>query len=341
MLRRLIALCALSALTFSLSAQTTTGTIQGRVTDGSGSVIPEAKITILNQATGVQQVVQSSSEGNFVQPYVLPGVYTVTVEKEGFDKYVTTGVRLNVQQTVALEIAMKVGNVATTVEVSASAVQLSTSTSSVATVIQGKAILDLPLNGRNPFALANLTPGVIPSSNNSGSTPWISGGRNASSEITIDGTSVILPENNVSINQTGYTPIVDSIAEFNVITQRARGRVWPDGRRRHQRCDTLGHAMNSTDRCSSSCATASWTRIVGPTIGMVSHARLSAEPVRRNDRRPDLDSRSSTTAKIAPSSSSPSRAREHGSASATRRAPFRLTRGGRAISPTCETAAAS
>ena len=96
--------------------------------------------------------------------------------------------------------------------------QLSTSTSSVSTVIQGKAILDLPLNGRNPFALANLTPGVIPASNNSGSTPWISGGRNSSSEITIDGTSVILPENNVSINQTGYTPIVDSIAEFNVIS---------------------------------------------------------------------------------------------------------------------------
>ncbi len=122
--------------------------------------------------------VETSSDGNFVQPYVLPGEYTVTVEKAGFDKYVTTGVRLNVQQTVALEIPMKVGNVATTVEVSANAVQLSTSTSSVATVIQGKAILDLPLNGRNPFLLANLTPGVIPPSNNSGSTPWISGGRN-------------------------------------------------------------------------------------------------------------------------------------------------------------------
>ena len=122
-------------------------------------MIPEAKITILNEATGVQQVVQSSSEGNFVQPYVLPGLYTVTVEKEGFDKSVTTGIRLNVQQTVALELALKVGNVATTVEVTADAVQLSTSTSSVATVIQGKAILDLPLNGRNPFALANTDTG--------------------------------------------------------------------------------------------------------------------------------------------------------------------------------------
>ena len=135
MLRSLILISAMVALSGSITAQTTTGTIQGRVTDGSGSMIPDAKITILNQATGVQQVVQTSSEGNFVQPYVLPGEYTVTVEKEGFDKYVTTGLRLNVQQTVALEIPMKVGNIATTVEVSANAVQLSTSTSSVATVI--------------------------------------------------------------------------------------------------------------------------------------------------------------------------------------------------------------
>ena len=335
MLRRLIAMCALSALSFSLSAQTTTGTIQGRVTDGSGSVIPEAKITILNEATGVQQVVQSSSEGNFVQPYVLPGVYTVTVEKEGFDKSVTTGVRLNVQQTVALELALKVGNVATTVEVSADAVQLSTSTSSVATVIQGKAILDLPLNGRNPFALANLTPGVIPASNNSGSTPWISGGRNASSEITIDGTSVILPENNVSINQTGYTPIVDSIAEFNVISNALAAEYGRTG----------GGVINVATRSgtnefhgslfeflrNSKLDANSWAN----NRNGVPRARVPAQPVRRNDRRPDLDSRISTTARTARSSSSPSRA--HRTAQRLERAGQRAdsTPGGRATSPIC------
>src|SRR3954449_4491689 len=105
-----IAISAIFALSCSLTAQTTTGTIQSRITDVSGSVIPDAKITILNQATGVQQVVTSSAEGNFVQPYVLPGEYTVTAEKEGFDKSVTSGVRLNVQQTVSLELALKVGN---------------------------------------------------------------------------------------------------------------------------------------------------------------------------------------------------------------------------------------
>ena len=65
------------------------------------------------------------------------------------------------------------------------------------------------------MSLVTLTPGVI---NGGGSTPWISGGRNATSEITVDGTSIILPENNVSINTTGYMPIIDSVEEFAVVT---------------------------------------------------------------------------------------------------------------------------
>ncbi len=96
MFRSLFVVNAMLAFSGSIFAQTTTGTIQGRVTDGTGSVIPQAKVTIQNEATSVPQVLQSGSEGNFVQPYVPPGVYTVTAEKEGFDKAVTTGVRLNV-----------------------------------------------------------------------------------------------------------------------------------------------------------------------------------------------------------------------------------------------------
>jgi hypothetical protein len=78
--------------------------------------------------------------------------------------------------------------------------------------------LDLPLNGRNPLALANLVPGVIQGSSNSGYAGWISGGRNSNTEVTVDGTSIVLPENNVSIQQLALTPLVDSIEEFTVIT---------------------------------------------------------------------------------------------------------------------------
>ncbi len=210
---RLLSLVLFASAAF---AQTATGVLNGRVSDPSGASIPGAKVTIENQATGIKQDGPTNSEGRFFNGFLQPGAYRVTVERSGFSKYVQSDVRINVQQTVSLEIELKVGETATTVEVSSSAAQLATETSSISTVVSSKQILDLPLNGRNPFSLATLTPGVTPGGG--GSTPWISGGRNATNEITIDGTSVILPENNVSNLSTGYTPIQDSVAEFSVIT---------------------------------------------------------------------------------------------------------------------------
>jgi hypothetical protein len=203
-------------LSISAAAQTATGILQGRVVDATGAAVPDAKVAIENETTGVALTLLTNSEGNFFRSFLLPGNYRVTVEKAGFQQKVTSGVRVDVQQTVALDVVLQVGDVKNTVEVQASAVQLATATSSVSTVIGSKMILELPLNGRNPFSLAILTPGVIPTSGTS--LPWISGGRNASSEITIDGTSVILPENNVSVNTLAYTPVEDSVEEFSVIT---------------------------------------------------------------------------------------------------------------------------
>jgi uncharacterized membrane protein len=154
------------ALCISAVAQTATGTLQGRVSDPSGATLPQASVVITNVATGVGQTLQTSEQGTFVQPYLAPGVYTVTVEKTGFQRNVTSGVNVEVQRTVDLNIALNVGEVSTTVEVNASSVQLATSTSSTSTVINSSTILDLPLNGRNPFALATLTPGRR-------SRPWI------------------------------------------------------------------------------------------------------------------------------------------------------------------------
>jgi hypothetical protein len=211
----IIGIAALSLCSFAL-AQNANGILDGRVTDASGSSVPGAKVTIENQDTSVKREYTTNSEGRFYQGQVLIGTYRVTVEKAGFQKYVESNVRVDVAQTVTLEIALKVGDIATTVEIIASAAQLTTESSSVSTVIGSKAMTDLPLSNRNnPFALATLAPGVIPGG---GTTPWISGGRNASSEITIDGTSVIVPENNVSINDLGYTPILDSVEEFSIIT---------------------------------------------------------------------------------------------------------------------------
>lgn len=205
----------LTLLAAAAAAQTATGTITGTVTDTTGAVISSAKVTTQNTRTGVSPVTMTTAQGTFLQPYLIPGNYRVTVEMQGFEKHVTSDIRLSVQQTIELAVQLKVGEVATSVEVSAAGAQLSTTSSTVSTVITNKAMMDLPLNGRSPFGLATLVPGVFPGG---GSTPWISGGRNASSEITIDGTSVIVPENNVSIQDTGYQPIVDTVEEISVIT---------------------------------------------------------------------------------------------------------------------------
>lgn len=216
MFRFLLAVIVLTVVRFHASAQTATGILQGRVSDPTGAAVPGVKVTVENQNTGFQQTQLTNAEGFYYQPFLIPGPYRVTAEKAGFQKFVSSSNRVDVQQTVNANIDLKVGEVTSTVEVQASAAQLSTSTSSVSTVISNTAIQDLPLNGRNPLSLAILTPGVIASGG--GAIPWISGGRNATSEVTVDGTSIILPENNVSNSQLAYTPIEDSIEEFTVIT---------------------------------------------------------------------------------------------------------------------------
>src|SRR5258708_2738063 len=215
MFRSLILVIATFVVACCVSAQNANGILDGRITDSTGASIPGAKVTVENQGTGTRQESTTNTDGRFYQGQVFVGTYRVTVEKTGFQKYIQSDIRVDVAQTVTLEIPLKVGDVTTAVEVQANVAQLSTESSQLSTVIGGKAILDLPSSGRNPFSLATLAPGVVPGG---GTTPWISGGRNASSEITVDGTSVIVPENNVSINDLGYTPIMDSVEEFSIVT---------------------------------------------------------------------------------------------------------------------------
>src|SRR5260370_19760551 len=193
--------------------QTATGVLQGTVTDASGAAVPDAKVVIENQRTGVKQTLTTNTEGRFVQPFLIPSEYRVSVEKAGFQQYVTSNVRLDVQQTISLDIPLKVGELSASVEVQADTAQLSTSTSSVSTVIQNKMILDMPMNGRNPFSLANGAPGVIPPS---GSTPWISGGRNASRDITAHAPSLILPSSTTAILHLASTPLLDTLDQVTL-----------------------------------------------------------------------------------------------------------------------------
>ena len=214
---RIITIFAVLLLLASCAvAQTPTGTIQGTVLDQQNAGIPAAAITITNNATGVSRVVSSDDAGRFSAPFLNPGNYTVLVEAKGFKQDRRENVVVAISETLPLSFTLVLGQVSETVEVTTSSGTLETESSSLNTVIGSQSILDIPLNGRDPFNLATLVPAV--SNVGSASTPHIGGSRNANNEQLIDGMTNILPENNVGNNESAYQPIVDSVQEFSVQT---------------------------------------------------------------------------------------------------------------------------
>jgi len=214
-MQRLLGLTLTLALSFGgLRAQTPTGTLQGIVKDPTGAVVPGAKVTITNVQTGESRVIMTDESGRYVQMFLLPGNYRITVEKAGFQTLRQENVRLEVGQNRSVDLTLAVGAITEQIQVEAAPPVVDVNTSSIGQVVDSKRILDLPLLGRSVIALANLTPGVNPTGG--GATPGMGGGRNATSEIQIDGATNIAPENNVGINSRIYDPQVDAVQEFSV-----------------------------------------------------------------------------------------------------------------------------
>lgn len=200
-------------------AQTPTGTISGVVSDASGASVPNATVTVTNTATNISQTLKTDGSGRYTQAFLNPGSYAVKVVAVGFSPGEEDDITVDVSQTHPVDFALKVGTDTANVVVQASTPGLQTDNATTGQIITGKRILDLPLNGRNPFALAELTPGVNNTSGPYGaSTPSFAGSRNSNNEQELDGITNILPENNVGNNSSAYTPIVDSVDEFAVQT---------------------------------------------------------------------------------------------------------------------------
>jgi hypothetical protein len=214
--------CSLAVLLVGLAAparaQQFNGTLRGTIQDSTGAVLPGAAVSVVEISTNDTRSLTSDARGSFVLPNLKPGTYRIVVSLDGFKTAALDQVKLDVQGIRDIEIKLEVGAAAETVNVSGSAAQVETTSSTMSQTIENKRMVDLPLNGRNPFALATLAPGVTPSSNNGGSSPSISGGRNATSEVAIDGVSNVNAENNVSILDLNYTPSVDAVQEFSVQT---------------------------------------------------------------------------------------------------------------------------
>jgi hypothetical protein len=197
-------------------AQSPTGTIRGVVSDRSGAVIAGANVTITDVQTNEKKSAKSDEQGRYIFNLVQPALYTATATAAGFEGSAQNNIVVEISVSRSVDFVLGTAEVAQKVDVMATTPPLETNTSTVDTVVTTKQITDLPLNGRNPTSLEVLVPGV--STVGGASTPHIAGSRNANNEEQIDGMTNILPENNVGNNSTAYTPIVDSVQEFNVQT---------------------------------------------------------------------------------------------------------------------------
>jgi hypothetical protein len=136
-----------------------TSQITGRITDASGSVIPNADVTITQVSTGVKWNVKTNADGYYTQALLPPSSYRVTVSLAGF-KQEARNVTLQMEQIGRVDFVLQVGSQAETIEVTASAPLLEASNASIGQVVDSQPIQDLPLNGRNYLDLAKLSIGV-------------------------------------------------------------------------------------------------------------------------------------------------------------------------------------
>jgi hypothetical protein len=160
----LSAACALATLIApaAATAQTSMGAVNGTVTDSAGAVVPGATVTLVNEATGIRSGRQTNTSGHFVFVDVRPGTYVLTVELSGFNTAKTAAFTVGVNETVARNVTLKVGNMSEVVEVTAQSELLQTSTAELGHVVEERVIRAVPLQGRNFTQLLLLSPGVNP-----------------------------------------------------------------------------------------------------------------------------------------------------------------------------------
>jgi len=217
----------LTLLTHSAWSQEVTAALVGTITDQSGAAVSGAtvKATSVDQGTNYSAV--SDDSGLYRISEVPAGNYTLTVSKSGFATVSHTAFVLTVNQVARVDVALKVGQVTETLEVTGAPPVLETDATQVSTVINAATNDNLPLASRNYVQLTLLAPGAVttdPSSFNNGNNtagyggrPLINGNREQANNFLLDG----MDNNQVSDNLLGYTPAPDAIQEFNLITSNA------------------------------------------------------------------------------------------------------------------------
>ncbi len=212
---------AFSVVTY---AQFDTAEVLGAVRDNTGSVVSKASITLRNQGTGIQASTTTDDNGNYIFSNVRIGTYTVTAEAAGFSKSVAADIVVNVNARQRVDIALQVGQVSESIQVTDAASALQTDTSDRGQLVNTTQIVQLPLNGRSYSDLALLTTGVTRSPSSYSGTPRegsfiVNGLRSTYNNYLLDG----VDNNAYGTSNQGFAnqviqPSPDSVAEFKVVT---------------------------------------------------------------------------------------------------------------------------
>ncbi len=211
-------LAAISSIAYAQS----TATLQGSVTDPSGAFVSGAKVSVRNQGTGFERIVQTDSDGNYQVAALPPGVYRVDAQAQGFGGQSVKDLTLEVSRIVVQNFQLKVGDVSQAVEVSADTQAVETATITVGQVINQKTVQEIPLNGRHFVDLGLLIPGsVTPPQNGFLTAPLrgqgsfafnTAGNREDTVNFMINGVNL----NDQVQNQITFQPSINTVQEFKV-----------------------------------------------------------------------------------------------------------------------------
>jgi hypothetical protein len=209
-------------ISLAASAQNTSASVRGTVTDGQGAAIAGANVTLVNVDTADSRSEKSDRDGSYNFPSLPIGRYTLTVTMDGFKTFEEKDVLVHVNDSLTLDAQLSVGVRSETIEVAANTTQVELTNADLSGTIAGKQITELPLNGRSFAQLMTLVPGVAQDNGfaynqkglNGGADLSISGGASNANTFLVDGA------NNVDVG-SGRTllvyPSIDSIEEFKVL----------------------------------------------------------------------------------------------------------------------------
>ncbi len=207
-------------------AQQITAAITGKVTDSSGAPVPNAKVTATDTQRGAVWPTETNTDGVYNLPRLPAGTYNVRVQEQGFETVQRLGILLVLNQTARLDFQLRVSTVKESITVTAAQPLLQASSTQLNTVINAQTNEALPLATRNFVQLTLLSPGSItpdPSEFTGAESivdsgrPYVNGNREQNDNFLLDGIDNNYPQG----NYVGYTPSVDAIQEFSMITEDA------------------------------------------------------------------------------------------------------------------------